>query len=311
MLWLNNALSAFHSERLRTARQPVRLRRPITLALFCVLVERYPVPLLAFAAPFVVAREKRADVALAIGLILATCFIYVLYTPFDDWSYLRFLLPAIALMVVLASAVTVQLVTYALTHLVRLKADTTETSAFSSRLRGSASKSPVVSGFSGPGSRRTVIPAAITAGLVIFCVRVADERLAFNLKFLEQRYRSAGLVVRDRLPENAVVLSVWDSGAVRFHGRKEALIWSGLDPAWLDRAVSWLDEHGHPPYILLESWEEPAFRSRFGNQSDIGKLDWPPKYEIDRTVRIFDPKDRARYDRGESVTTEYLWPMRD
>ena len=62
--------------------------------------------MLAFAAPFVVAREKRADVVLAIGLILATCFIYFFYTPFDDWSYLRFLLPAIALMIVLASAVT-------------------------------------------------------------------------------------------------------------------------------------------------------------------------------------------------------------
>ena len=35
--------------------------------------------------------------------------------------------------------------------------------------------------------------------------------------------------------------------------------------------------------------------------SDIGKLDWPPKYEIDRVVRIFDPKDRARYGRGENV----------
>ena len=145
----------------------------------------------------------------------------------------------------------------------------------------------------------------------MFCVRTADDRLAFNLKFLEQRYRSAGLVVRDRLPENAVVLSVWDSGAVRFHGRKEALTWAGLDPAWLDRALAWLDEHGHTPYILVESWEEPAFRSRFGNHSDIGKLDWPPKYEIDRVVRIFDPKDRARYDRGENVPTEYLWPMRD
>ena len=117
--------------------------------------------------------------------------------------------------------------------------------------------------------------------------------------------------MRDRLPENAVVLSVWDSGAVRFHGRKEALTWAGLDPAWLDRSLSWLDAHGHTPYILVESWEEPAFRSRFGNHSDIGKLDWPPKYEIDRVVRIFDPKDRARYDRGENVTTEYLWPMRD
>ena len=142
-------------------------------------------------------------------------------------------------------------------------------------------------------------------------MRSADDRLAFKLKFLEQRYRSAGIVVRDRLPENAVVLSVWDSGAVRFHGRKEALTWAGLDPAWLDRSLAWLDAHGHTPYILVESWEEPAFRSRFGPDSDTGKLDWPPKYEIDRVVRIFDPKDRAKYDRGENVDTEYLWPLKD
>ncbi len=257
------------------------------------LVETHtPFPLLAFAAPFAVARERRSDVALAIGLILATCFIYFLYTPFDDWSYLRFLLPAIALMIVLASVVTVHVVTRA-------------GLAFSRR-GGSAAKSSLVSGFG-----LTVIPAAMAAAVALFCVRTADDRLAFRLKFLEQRYRSAGIVVRDRLPENAVVLSVWDSGAVRFHGRKEALTWAGLDPAWLVRSLAWLDAHGHSPYILVESWEEPAFRSRFGPASDTGKLDWPPKYEIDRVVRIFDPKDRAKYDRGENVVTEYLWPLKD
>ena len=253
------------------------------------LVETHtPFPLLAFAAPFVVAREQRAAVALAIALILATCLIYFLYTPFDDWSFLRFLLPAITLMLVLASVVAVR----GLSVLVRLKADSTE-------------KVSVVSGFS-----RTAIVAAITAGLAIFCVRTAEDRLVFALKYLEQRYRSAGIVVRDRLPENAVTLSVWDSGAVRFHGRKEAVVWAGLDPSWLDRGLAWLDQEGHTPYILLESWEEPLFRSRFANHSDIGKLDWPPKYEIDRVVRIFDPKDRATYLRGEHVKTEYLWPMR-
>ena len=141
-------------------------------------------------------------------------------------------------------------------------------------------------------------------------MRTAGDRLTFKLKYLEQRYRSAGLIVRDRLPPNAVVLSVWDSGAVRFHGRKEALSWAGLDPAWLDRSLAWLGEHGRTPYILVESWEEPTFRNRFGNDSDIGKLDWPPKYEIDRVVRIFDPRDRAKYHRGENVSTEYLWPLR-
>ena len=117
------------------------------------LVETHtPFPLLAFAAPFAVARERRADVALAIGLILATCFIYFLYTPFDDWSYLRFLLPAIALMIVLASMVTVHVVTHVLFRLVRLKADTTECRirAESFGREGFVPKASVVSGSAGP-----------------------------------------------------------------------------------------------------------------------------------------------------------------
>ena len=84
------------------------------------LVETHtPFPLIAFAAPFAIAREKRAEALLACGLIFATTFIYLLYTPFDDWSYLRFLLPAITLMIVLASAVTVRVLTHVFpTHVV-------------------------------------------------------------------------------------------------------------------------------------------------------------------------------------------------
>jgi hypothetical protein len=282
VLWLNNGL---YGSPFRTGYG--QLGHLFSLSALSVNASRYfswlvethtPFPLLAFAAPFAVAREKRGDVALATGLILATCAIYFLYTPFDEWSYLRFLLPAIALMLLLASAVTVHVLTLML-----------------SRVRGAS----------------VSIVLLITASLAIFCVRTAGDRLTFKLKFLEQRYRSAGLIVRDRLAPNAVVLSVWDSGAVRFHGRKEALSWAGLDPAWLDRSLAWLGEHGRTPYILVESWEEPAFRNRFGNVSDIGKLDWPPRYEIDRVVRIFDPRDRAKYHRGDDVTTEYLWPFRD
>ena len=239
------------------------------------LVETHtPFPLLAFAAPFVLPKEKRGETWLAIGLIVTTCLVYLIYTPFDEWTYLRFLLPAIALMLVLACSVTVTLLQYA------------------------------------PAAGRVVIAGAVAAGIGVFCVRQANDRLAFNLRFLEQRYRSAGTVVRDRLPPNAVVLSVWDSGAVRFHGRREALSWAGLDPEWLDRSLAWLDAHGRAPYILLESWEQQPFRDRFGAHSDIGKLDWPPKYEIDRSVRIYDPGDRPRYNRGERIETEYLWPLR-
>jgi hypothetical protein len=242
-----------------------------------------PFPLLAFAAPFVLDRPRTLDAWFAVALVAATLVIYFLYKPFDDWSYLRFLLPAITLMLVLASAVVVEVARRITEH---------RSSAFVREVAGSAA----------------VI--VLTIGLAVFGVRTANARFAFTMHALEQRYRSAGRVVRDRLPSNAVVLSVWDSGAVRFHGRREALVWEGLDPAWLDRSLRWLEEHGYKPYVLVESWEEPIFRARFGDHSETGKLDWPPRYEVDRVVRIYDPQDRATYHRGDRVHTEYLWPLR-
>jgi hypothetical protein len=283
VLWLNNGL---YGSPFRTGYG--QLGHLFGLSAFPVNASRYfgwlvethsPFPLLACAAPFVLPRERRPEVVLALAMVVATCAVYFLYTPFDEWTYIRFLLPAIALMLILASGVAVEIVTHVVGR----------DSAFAA----------------------TAVVGSITIALASFCVRTAGDRLAFNLKYLEQRYRSAGTVVRDRLPPNAVVLAVWDSGAVRFHGRKEALAWSALDPAWLDRSLLWLVAEGRAPYILVESWEEPAFRSRFSAQSDIGKLDWPPKFEIDRVVRIFDPRDRAKYDRGEDINTEYLWPSRD
>jgi hypothetical protein len=242
-----------------------------------------PFTLLALVSPLVLPREKRFELLLAFGLIVANCGIYFFYTPFDDWSYLRFLLPAIALLTVLASATLVRMVE----------------SGFAGADRGPAK------------AGRYLLISIVTAVIATSGIRIASGRLAFTLRFLEQRYRSAGIAVRDRLPANAVVLSAWDSGAVRFHGRKESVAWDSLDPAWLDRSLDWLDTQGHTPYILTESWEEERFRARFEKFSEIGRLDWPPKYEIDRVVRIFDPKDRSRYQRGERIDTEYVWPLRD
>lgn len=286
-LWLNTRLygGPFQtgygslSRLFATALVPVNAARYVRW-----LVEtQTPFPFLAFAAPFVVNRAQRPSAWLGLALTLATFFIYFIYTPFDVWSYLRFLLTAIALMQVMASAVVVALVT---------KVAEKGSSAFFGRLAVA------------------VVVGVVTVALGLFNVRTANDRFAFRMHVFEQRYRSAGIVVRDQLPANAVVLSVWDSGAMRFHGRKEALVWEGLDPAWLDRSLAWLEQHGHQPFIVMESFEEPKFRSRFGNNSDIGKLDWPPKYEVDRVVRIYDPRDRARYYRGERVNTDYVWPLR-
>src|SRR5207244_916421 len=80
-------------------------------------VERYarwlweshtPLPALAFVAPFVVARP--APAWLALGLALTTIALYLPYRVFEDWWYIRFVLPAIPFLIVLSVATIRQLI---------------------------------------------------------------------------------------------------------------------------------------------------------------------------------------------------------
>jgi hypothetical protein len=79
-----------------------------------------------------------------------------------------------------------------------------------------------------------------------------------------------------------------------------------MDPAALDGAVAWLVSRGYEPFIIVEEWEEPLFRERFADASVLGDLDWPPRYQVQPSVRIFQPSDRARYLAGEHVRTEHV-----
>ncbi|MDP2320892.1 MAG: hypothetical protein Q8O42_16315 [Acidobacteriota bacterium] len=222
-------------------------------------------PLIALAAPLVLAGEARR-VALwllaAAGVVLG---IYLLYRPHPEWWYLRFLIPAIVLLLVVACSVAARL-------------------ADGARMRG--------------------VVAIGTVMLALLGLQVAGARDVLALQALEGRYRETANLVAERLPPNAVLITVWQSGSVRFHAGREAVLWDSLDPAWLDRAVQWLSANGRVPYILVERREEGEFRDRFRGHAAMGALDWPPRFSIGGQARIFDPKDRSRYLAGETYPTE-------
>ncbi len=220
---------------------------------------------LAAAAPFLL---PGASSRLFLWMFLVNVAVYLPYAVFDDWSYLRFLLPTIPLVVVLGVAV------------------------FDSLCRRTWSWT----------SRPALV--AVAAALVVFGVREAEVRSAFRLKRLEARYEQAGRYVGDALPDNAVVITSWQSGSVRFYSGRKTILWDSLDPAWLDRAIAWVRDRGFEPYLLFESREEPLFRRRFAGNS-IGALDWPPAADVAARVRIYRPGDRDRYYRGEPVPTDY------
>ena len=155
--------------------------------------------------------------------------------------------------------------------------------------------------------KRPALVAAVAVGLSVFGVWTAIERQVFQLQALEARFRHAGHLVRDRLPSNAVFINVWQSGTVRYYANRESVLWDSLDPSSLDSAIAWFRQQGREPFLLFERSEEPRFRGRFASSSPLGLLDWPPRYEIDRQVRIYAPADRDAYLGGRPYTTEYVF----
>ncbi len=232
-----------------------------------------PLVLLALLAPWVVSRERRSEVWAVAGVLFGLSVIYLAYRPFPEWWYLRFLLPAVVLSLVLTAVAM---------------------GALLERVP------PLVA-----------VPAAmlVVAGTLLWVHGRSETRDAFGLQALESRFPLAAALVADRLPPAAVAITVWQSGGLRFWPGREVLVWDSLEPEWLDRAVDWLTARRQPPVIVVEQWEEEGFRRHFAGQR-YGALDWPPRFAVGRRVRIFVPEDRERYLRGEAVETETVFAPR-
>jgi hypothetical protein len=236
-----------------------------------------PIVLLGIAAPLVAwITSRRAPSPLSsaaawfglvyVGLVFAC---YLPYSPFEEWWYLRFLLPALPVLLILASAVLLRLV---------------------GALRGELRIPVLMAGL------------ALLTGLYLTTARA---RSAFDLARLESRYVAAGTFASQRLPENAILLSIQESGSLRMYGRRATVRFDFLEPDGLDTAVQFFEREGFRPYFALEVWEEAQFRDRFAGSSVLGLLDWPPVAEVGRPVKVrfYDPRDRPRFLAGEPVVT--------
>jgi hypothetical protein len=232
-----------------------------------------PMVLLAGAAWWSGRAERRRETTAVVLLAVALAVVYLAYRPFDEWWYLRFLLPSVALAAVLA-AVT---------------------------LTGLAQRASP--------KRAGLVVALIVVVVGGYTLRTPYARDARGLRVLEARFPDTAAVVATRLDPGAVAIAIWHSGGLRFWPGRDVMVWDALDPQWLDHAVSWLQVHGRQPVIVVERWEEAAFRRRFAGQV-FGGLDWPPRYDVDRRVRLFLPEDREPYFRGGGVATEAVFGPR-
>ncbi len=225
-------------------------------------------------------RTPGADVRalwLLLVWVLAVCGAYLFYRPFgrDEWTYLRFLLPAYpALLVLLVVAL------FAATQRV----------------------------VQGP-KRAAAIAIALCTALGGWQLRESSRRGAFTTRAIERRYVDVAHYVDTTLPSNVVCIARLHAGSLRYYANRLTLYYDRLQPAWLDTAVRELSARGYHPVIVIERDEEPGFRERFGDANAIGRLDWPPAAELMTPVdvRIYDPADRDRVRAGQSVVTQPIF----
>src|SRR5262249_22806792 len=197
---------------------------------------------------------------------------YVCYLVFDNWTYTRFLLPAIPWLLLLS--------VWAVSVVVRRR-----------------------------GSAMAGVYLMIGLAFVAFSfVRTIEDRYLLDSRYGERRSIEAGRYIAATSSPDVLVLSMQHSGSVRFYGGRETVRYDWLDPRDLDRAIVAMRQMKREPLVMLDDWEEPQFRQRSQGQK-WGALDWPPRAEFlaQPSARLYDPSDRDRYFAGEQVTTTRLF----
>jgi hypothetical protein len=175
---------------------------------------------------------------LPVGLAFGTSLwlTYFGYLVFDNWSYLRFVLPSWPFLMVGVGVVAATLVHEDRPWLVR---------------------------FAG---------VAATVVLVASLVRWTDRHHLLEIGMSERDYVGAALAVQQATTSNSVILSMQHSGSLRYYGARQTLRYDVLDRRWLSEAVLWMSDHGFHVYAFLQDWEVNEFAARFVGDALIAEL---------------------------------------
>lgn len=163
---------------------------------------------------------------------------YLFYLPFDHWETLRFLLPGLVPLTIVAAD--------GLMKVARV-----------------ARKPPVTA-------------MVITAIMAIVVWRSEDllrRSSVWDVATLEARYPLAGEWVNVNTPLESVVLANQHSGSLRWYGRRPTLRWDFIAPDQLVASVRELQARGASVYVALEGDEVAMFEQRFSGVIDQLQVD--------------------------------------
>lgn len=172
------------------------------------------------------------------AIFTAVLLPHLFYLPFDHWETLRFLLPGIVPLTVVAAA--------GLMHVAR------------------APRKPAVA--------TAVIVAfiAIVAGRSEILLRSSS---VWDVATMEARYPLAGDWINVNTPPESVVLANQHSGSLRWYGKRQTLRWDFVAPDQLATIVRELQSHGATVYVALEGDEVAMFDQRFAAVIDQLQVD--------------------------------------
>jgi hypothetical protein len=212
-------------------------------------------------------RHARTLIAFAI-LVIAS---YLIYAVFDQWSFLRFLLPALAVFAIFAAI----------------------------ELHRWVERWPV--------SWRLPMFLVLTLGVMAHGLFVARSLDTFKLADQFRRVEQAAEFIGGYSAERPVIISGEQSGAMRYYTKWPIVRWEAATPDALRAAMMAIERSGHSPYIVLDAWEEELFRKKFAAIPEV-QLDWPPMLEAGSThrTRVWRTSDRARFLEGTQLPTVRL-----
>jgi hypothetical protein len=177
-------------------------------------------------------RNKPAAVFLA---VLAP---YVFYLPFDHWETLRFLLPGLVPLTIVAAD--------GLIHVARYARQPAATAAI------------------------TIAFMAIVAG---FSQNLLRKSSVWEVAALEARYPLAGEWIKVNTPPEAIVLANQHSGSLRWYGKRQTLRWDYIEQHQLAPIVQELQSRGATVYVALEGDEAAMFDQRFASVIGLLQVD--------------------------------------
>jgi hypothetical protein len=206
-----------------------------------------PALLLAPVAAVLTSVGSRAITAVLVlvfpGAVLA---LYLPYLFFEEWFYLRFLLPAYPVVLGAQAAV--------ITLLAR-------------RFRHPAAG------------------VALATGLICLLVThgFSFSQAAFGIRDGDQRYLRAAQYV-NTLPPASVVVTLIHSGSLRYYTGRDILRWDLMGEPHLDDAVAYLSARGHGVYLVVDPDEIETIKRRFARSEVVRRLESAQPADLNGTL---------------------------